>query len=66
MIEVILFENDQFISAGHDGFIKWWSLAEIDNAEADEVLEVAIQPVKQCKIQTEKGDLAQIINMVRG
>ena len=42
MIEVILFEEDHFISAGHDGQIKWWSLAEIDNAEADEVLEVAI------------------------
>ncbi len=47
MIEVILFEDDQFISAGHDGFIKWWSLVEIDAAESDEVLEVAIAPVKQ-------------------
>jgi len=46
MIEVILFEEDQFITAAHDGYIKWWSLAEIDDAEADEVLEVAIQPVK--------------------
>ena len=34
--------------------------------EADEVLEVAIQPVKQCCIATETGDKAQIINMVRG
>jgi hypothetical protein len=25
-IEVILFENGEFITAGHDGFIKWWSL----------------------------------------
>jgi len=66
MIEVILFENDQFISAAHDGYIKWWSLAEIDMCEADEVLEVAIQPVKQCCIATETGDKAQIINMVRG
>ena len=48
MIEVILFENDHFISAAHDGYIKWWSLAEIDNAEADEVLEVSIEPVKTC------------------
>ena len=66
MIEIILFEDDYFISAAHDGFIKWWSLAEIDEAEADEVLEVAIQPVKQCNIQTEEGDYAQIMNMVRG
>ena len=46
MVEVILFEDDQFISAGHDGQIKWWSLAEIDAAESDEILEVAIEPVK--------------------
>ena len=66
MVEVILFEDDHFISAAHDGYIKWWSLAEIDNAEADEVLEVAIAPVKECRIQTPNGDMAQIVNMVRG
>jgi len=66
MIEVILFEDDQFISAGHDGFIKWWSLAEIDAAESDEILEVAIAPVKTASIKTADGDFAQIINMVRG
>lgn len=66
MIEVILFEEDQFISAAHDGFIKWWSLAEIELAEADEVLEVTIEPTKQCCIKTKNGDMAQIVNMVRG
>ena len=66
MIEVILFEDDQFISAGHDGAIKWWSLAEIDAAEADEVLEVAIQPTKTATIKTANGDAAQIVNMVKG
>ena len=65
MIEVILFEDDQFITAAHDGAIKWWSLVEIDNAEADEVLEVAIQPVKQTSIATEAGDPAQIMSMVK-
>ena len=64
MIEVILFENDEFITAAHDGYIKWWSLVEIDNAEADEELEVAIQPIKECCIKTETGDPAQIINMI--
>ena len=24
-VEVILYENDQFISAATDGYIKWWS-----------------------------------------
>ena len=66
MIETILFEDDQFITAAHDGFIKWWSLAEIDTAEADEISEVAIQPVRTTSIKTDKGDHAQIVNMVRG
>lgn len=66
MIETILFEDDQFITAAHDGHIKWWSLSEIDTAEADEISEVAIQPVKSTSIKTDKGDYAQIVNMVRG
>jgi hypothetical protein len=52
-IEVILFENDQFISAATDGYIKWWSLQEIDAAEADEIPEVAIQPLRETHIVTE-------------
>lgn len=36
-IETILFEDDHFISSGTDGYIKWWSLAEVDAAEADEI-----------------------------
>ena len=66
MIEVILFENDEFITAAHDGYIKWWSLAEIDQCEADEVLEVTVEPTKSTSIKTAEGDPAQIINMVRG
>ena len=65
-IEVILFENDQFITAGTDGHIKWWSLADIDNAEADEIAEVTIHPLKEVEIKTEEGDYAHIINMVKG
>ena len=65
-IEVILFENDEFITAGTDGFIKWWSLAQIDNAEADEVAEVIIQPIKEISIKTDEGVYAHIIEMKRG
>ena len=61
IIEVILFENEQFITAGTDGAIKWWSLAEIDAAEGDEAAEVAITPTKEVRI----GD-AHIVNMVKG
>lgn len=65
-IEVILFENDEFISAGTDGYIKWWSLSQIDNAEADEIAEVVIQPLKEISIKTEQGEYAHIMNMKRG
>jgi hypothetical protein len=65
-IEVILFENDQFITAATDGHIKWWSLTDIDNAEADEIAEVTIHPLKEVEIKTEEGDYAHIINMVKG
>lgn len=65
-IETILFENDQFITAGTDGFIKWWNLADIDNAEADEIAEVAIVPTKEVCVKTEDGDHAHIMNMVKG
>jgi hypothetical protein len=37
MIEVILFEDKCFITAGADGFIKWWPLNDIDQAEGDDI-----------------------------
>ena len=66
MVTVILFEDDMFITAGHDGCVKWWPLADIDAAEADEALEVAIVPHKTCSIATEAGDPARIVYMVKG
>jgi len=51
MIEIIFLEDNFFITAGADGFIKWWDFNEIDNAEADEVLEVVIAPLKEKQIR---------------
>lgn len=65
-IEVILFENGEFITAGHDGYIKWWSLQQIDNAEADEIAEVVIQPLREISIKNTDGQYAQIVTMVKG
>ena len=56
-----MFENDEFITAGTDGYIKWWSLAQIDNAEADEIAEVVIQPLKEICVKTDDGMYAHII-----
>ncbi len=40
-----MLEGDHFITCGGDGFIKWWRFMDIENAEADEVPEVAIAAV---------------------
>jgi hypothetical protein len=45
-----MLDGEYVISAGSDGWIKWWNLAEIDAAEADEIAEVAIQPIKEISI----------------
>ena len=65
-IEVILYENNHFITAGTDGYIKWWPLADIDNAEDDEIAEGAIAPTKTVYVGTSSGENAHIINMVKG
>lgn len=65
-IETIMLIDDSIVSCGTDGFIKWWSLAEIDAAEADEILEIAILALKEVEIHTEQGDHAHILNVVIG
>lgn len=39
-IEVVYLDGDHFITAGGDGYIKWWRYHDIDNAEMDERVEV--------------------------
>lgn len=65
MIEVIIQEDDCFITAGADGYIKWWKIKEIDQAEADEGVDFAIEPVKEVRVYetSEMKDPAYIINM---
>jgi len=65
-IETIMLIDDTIVSCGTDGWIKWWSLGEIDAAEADEILEIGIQPLKEVSIQTEQGEFAHILNVVIG
>lgn len=65
-IEVCMLEEDMIITAATDGYIKWWSLAQIDAAEADETPEVAVDCLKAIQIKTEGGEAAHIISIVRG
>lgn len=67
MIEVVFLEDEHFITAGGDGYIKWWKFADIDNAEADETVEVAIQPVKEKLIKDPVTNTpAYIVTMIKG
>jgi len=66
MIEVILQEDEYFITAGADGYIKWWKMNDIDGAEAEEGIDFAICPTKEILIaESEDGtNPAHIMNMV--
>jgi hypothetical protein len=62
-----MFDGEHFITAGGDGFIKWWKFSDIDNAEADETLEVAIVPAKEKAVRDPAtGEYANIISMIKG
>jgi hypothetical protein len=65
MIEVLFQEGENFVTAGKDGWIKWWNVTEVDSAEAEEGLDFAIKPVKQLRIVEDAAGLhhAEIINI---
>lgn len=67
MIEVLLQDDDFYVTAGADGYIKWWRISEIDQAEAEEGLAFAISPTKEIQIcEGEDGaNPAYIVNMIR-
>ena len=63
-IEIVRLIGNQFLSAGTDGFLKWWDLKTIDDAECDEILEVAIAPIKEKQIvDPADGKPANLITM---
>lgn len=64
-IEVMLQDGDYYVTAAHDGWIKWWRISDIDNAEAEEGLDFAIQPVREILIEESTGkNPAIIVNMI--
>lgn len=62
MIEVLFQEDDNFVTSGDDGWIKWWNIAEVDTAEAEEGVDFEIKPVKEVFI-SEDGVNAKIITI---
>lgn len=61
-VETVLLLKDTFLTAGTDGYLKWWDLNQVDLAEPEEGFEVPIECTKQVLI----GDHAEILSLVMG
>jgi WD40 repeat protein len=55
-IEFVCIDGQHIITAGADGFIKYWDLSIIDQAEADEIMEVAIEPLNIIEVKDVETD----------
>lgn len=66
MVEILIHDEEFFISAGADGYIHWWRMAELDTAEAEEGLDFEIKPVKSVLIAEgpDGANPAYIQNMI--
>jgi len=65
-IEVLLQDDEFYVTAGSDGYIKWWRISDIDSAEADEGIDFALVPTREILIaENEEGkNPAHIMNMI--
>jgi WD40 repeat protein len=60
-VEALLFEDDCFISAGNDGYLRWWTFQSVDMAEPNETVDVPIECIREVMV----GDFAQITSIVK-
>ena len=63
VIDTVLQDKDTFLSAGTDGYLKWWAFSDVDAAEPDEGYNVSIEPVRQVQIG---NGTAKILNYIPG
>lgn len=65
-IEIIILQGEMFITAGSDGFIKFWNFQTIDTAEfSDENMEFAIKPIREIFVAHQDGSPAHINQMLK-
>jgi WD40 repeat protein len=62
-INVVINSKGHIITAGADGYIRWWLGEPINNAEPDETIDFIVEPVKEQLIQ-HNGFTASIIYMI--
>jgi len=66
MIELIIIKDPYVVTAGSDGFIKWFDLNTIANTEPDETLTLGIKQVYELEIKSEYGVPAYVVNILQG
>ena len=65
-LEIVLLYKEEFITAGQDGYIRFWKFQDIDTAEfSDELMEVAIIPTREIYVGHEDGTPAHINQMLK-
>jgi hypothetical protein len=50
-IEVIFKHNDSIVTAGADGYLKFWDFKEIDQCEGDDFCNYFIKPTREILIK---------------
>eukprot|EP00743_Colponemidia_sp_Colp-15_P005137 GILK01005528.1.p1 GENE.GILK01005528.1~~GILK01005528.1.p1 ORF type:complete len:1787 (-),score=532.29 GILK01005528.1:93-5426(-) len=63
-IEAVMIEDDKIVTAGADGYIRWWDFRTIDQAEANtsmdnQVTPFEVEPIKQVHLQIDNEPLNQ-------
>jgi len=66
MIEQIIIKDTYVVTAGADGFIKWFDLNTIANTEPDETLTLEIKQIYAFQIKSQHGTPAYIVNILQG
>lgn len=62
-IEVMFRFKDILVTAGSDGYIRFWDANEIDQCEGDDDLMYYIKPQKEIFIESPNEQIANIINI---
>lgn len=63
MVEVMFLEGNELLTAGHDGYLKFWDFEALDNSDISEEGGLfELEPLREIKI----GDKVQIKAMLKG
>ena len=62
-IEVIMLQGGQIVTAGVDGFIRFWDYEAVNTSESDEEFNFFLKPLKEIYFEREEGLPAHIINI---